>query len=47
MDNDGSAVAGIGLDRLPDVGQHGQRVTRHAVVGPAGVVELLDLTLAD
>ena len=47
VDDDGAAVDGVGLDRLPDVGQDWQWVARNPVVGPARVVELLDLALAD
>ena len=46
VDDDGAAVDGVGLDRLPDVGQDWQWVAGHAVVGPARVVELLDLAQA-
>ena len=42
-----AAVARVGFHRLPDEGENGQRVARNPVVGPARVVELLDLALAD
>ena len=47
MDDDGPAVWWVGLHRLPDEGENGQRVTRNPVVGPARVVKLLHLALAD
>ena len=47
VNDDGAAVRRVCLDRLPDVPQNRKWVARHSVVGPAGVVELLDLALAD
>ena len=47
VDDDRAAVARVGFHRLPDEGENRQRVARNPVVGPACVVELLDLALAD
>ena len=45
MHNYWTPIVRVGLQRLADVGEHGEGVAGYPVIGPAGVVKLLHLTM--
>ena len=47
VNDDGSAFRRVSLHGFADVSQNRERVARNTVVGPAGVVKLLDFALAN
>ena len=46
VNNDGPPVGRVSLQGLPNVRQYGEGMTGYPVIGPAGVVKLVDFALS-